>query len=285
MHIEWTLMQFSLDGTDYPAMDSPPTTLRMEADGAKMSGSSGCNDYRGTYTAEGVALRIELTGSSLRACADPVMAREHAYLQAVGSVTAYGFDYYSELLLVNGDGWTILWFRGDPAPTPDMPPAPTATGSTTPSISSPLLPGVTARTWTLTRFSQDGRDYPLVANAPVTLSLSAQGAGMWGNAACNGYSGTYVSNGATLRLGVSGLTQMLCSPSRMLLQFEYLTALRLLQTYHLEGGLLVLTTGDGRLQLTFRENPCGVPASAQARLAATSPLSGTPWPATPCPTR
>ena len=25
-HIEWTLMQFSLDGTDYPAMDSPPLT-------------------------------------------------------------------------------------------------------------------------------------------------------------------------------------------------------------------------------------------------------------------
>jgi heat shock protein HslJ len=67
--IEWTLLQFSLDGTDYPAMDGPPITLRMETDGAKVSGSSGCNDYSGTYTAEGVALRIELTGSSLRACA------------------------------------------------------------------------------------------------------------------------------------------------------------------------------------------------------------------------
>jgi len=84
---------------------------------------------------------------------------------------------------------------------------------------------------------------------------------------------------------VSGKTQMLCFPSTMLLEYEYLTALQLLQTYRLEGGLLVLATTDGRLQLTFREQPCGVTASSQARLAATSPLSGTPLPATPCPSR
>jgi heat shock protein HslJ len=129
---EWTLLQFSLDGTDYPDMDGPSITLRMGTDGAKLSGSSGCNDYRGTYAAEGVALRIELTRSSLVACSVSVMARERAYLQALGSVAAYGSDY-SELLLANADGRTILWFHGDPAPTPDTTPAPTATASTTAS--------------------------------------------------------------------------------------------------------------------------------------------------------
>jgi heat shock protein HslJ len=286
--IGWTLLGFSQDGTDYPDSDAPPITLRMQTDGATVSGSSGCNDYHGTYAAEGVALRIDLTGSSLIACADPIMARERAYLQALGSVAAYGFDY-SELLLANADGRTILSFHGDPAPTPNTTPAPTPTVSAsvaaTASATSPLQPGVASRTWTLTRFSQDGRDIPLVANSPVTLSLSAQGAGMGGNAACNFYSGIYVVSGATLRLGLGSITEMRCSPARMLLQFEYLTVLRLLWTYHLEGGLLVLTTAAGRLQLIFRENPCGATASSQARQTATNPLSGTPWPATPCPSR
>jgi len=278
--IEWRLLQFSLDGADYPAIDGPPITLRMQTDGATVSGSSGCNDYHGTYTAEGVALRIHLTGSSLVTCADPVMARERAYLQALGSVAAYGFNY-STLLLANADGRTILSFHGDPAPTSDTTPAPTATVP----ASSLLQLGVAGHTWILTRFSQDGRDIPLVANAPVSLWLSAQNADMWGNAACNGFSGTYVASGTTLRLVVSGKTQMLCFPSTMLLEYEYLTALQLLQTYRLEGGLLVLATTDGRLQLTFREQACGVTNSSQARLAATSPLSGTPLPATPCPSR
>jgi hypothetical protein len=42
-----------------------------------------------------------------------------------------------------------------------------------------------------------------------------------------------------------------CAPAAQLLEFEYLDVLRLLQTYRLEDGHLVLASLAGRPQLTF----------------------------------
>jgi META domain len=140
--------------------------------------------------------------------------------------------------------------------------------------------------WALTRFSQDGRDYPLVANVPVTLSLDEQGA-VGGRVACHGYGGFYVANAVTLRLHVVDENRVECvrddAAAVDLLYGEYLDALGFVDTYRLEDGQLVLTSGGGRLQLTFRELPCQNSGQAQARRAVTIPLSGAPWPATPWP--
>jgi hypothetical protein len=51
--VDWTLLWFVVDGTDYYATDGPPITLKMDPTGASASGASGCNHYSGTYTAEG----------------------------------------------------------------------------------------------------------------------------------------------------------------------------------------------------------------------------------------
>jgi heat shock protein HslJ len=260
----------------------------MDPTGDGVSADSGCNHYSGAYAAAGVALRLRLTRFTDKMCSASVMTREHAYLQALSRVDAYSSSepYDSgtaELMLASGDGHTLLGFdfsgRFHPAPTTTV--APTAT-----VVSTPLQPGVALRRLALTRFSQDGQDYPRVANVPVTLGLDEQGA-VGGSFACHGLGGFYVASGATLRLYVVDETALACTtPAGSLWEAEYLNVLAFVESYRLEDGQLVLSSGGGRLQLTFRELPCQNTGSAQARRALTMPLSGTPAPATPwpCPT-
>ena len=288
--VEWTLTWFVLDGTDYDTTNGPAITLRMDPTGATVSGASGCNRYRGTYTAAGVALQLQLTDVSRVLCSASVTTREHAYLQALSRVEAYGstIEPYgsgsAQLWLASVDAQTLLGFSAYFSPAPTTTVAPTATVA-----SAPLQPGVAFRVWALTRFSQDGRDYPLVTNVPVRLWLDEQSAFVGGGIACYGIGGPYVARGALLRLQVfNNLNRMICAPPAAdhvaLLEAEYLDALGFVERYRLEDGQLVLSSGGGRLQLTYRQLPCPNTASAQARaMPGAMSLSGTPDPATPWP--
>jgi heat shock protein HslJ len=182
-------------------------------------------------------------------------------------------------MLGSVDGQTLLNFTGRISSS-----APLWSTSTATVASAPLRQGVAFRWWALTRFSQDGRDYPLMANVPVTFSLGEQSIGAGGRVACHGYGGFYVANAVTLRLRVIDESLVACAtPAVDFLYGEYLDALGFVDTYRLEDGQLVLTSGGGRLRLTFRELPCQSTGSAQARTAGAMPLSGTPVPATPWP--
>jgi heat shock protein HslJ len=253
-NLEWTLVWFVVDGAEYHGIDGPPITLRMDPKGASVSGASGCTRYSGTYAAEGVALHLQLTDVPRATCSAPVTTREHAYLQALSRVEAYG-STIGELMLGSVDGQTLLDFDFSGR----FPPAPTTTAPTATVATSPLRPGVAFRLWALTRFSQDGRDYLHMANAPVTLWLDEQGAVVGGGVACHGYGGFYVANAVTLRLQVIDENRVECvrddADAVDLLYGEYLDALGFVDTYRLEDGQLVLTSGGGRLQLTFSGTP------------------------------
>jgi heat shock protein HslJ len=259
----------------------------MDPKGDGVSGSSGCTRYSGTYAAEGVALHFQLTGVPRATCSGSLTTREHTYLQALSRVEAYGSTTPGTLWLGSVDGQTLFYFwpsfrfsGGVPPSAPTTRVAPTAT-----LASAPLRPGVAFRRWALTRFSQDGRDYLLMAKVPVTLWLDDAGVG--GRVACHGYGGSYVASGATLRMRVMDENLVECvRDDADVVDFlfgEYLDALGFVDTYRLENGQLTLTSGGGRLQLQFRELPCQNSGSAQARTAGAMPLSGTPEPVTPWP--
>jgi heat shock protein HslJ len=146
------------------------------------------------------------------------------------------------------------------------------------------LQRIADRTWSLTHFTQDGRDIPFAASARLTLWLRTQDGSMGGNA-CPFLTGTYVANGATLRLQPhrNHSIQVRCTPATALLQLEYLGALQIVETYRVENGSLTLASADGRLQLIFTEDPCVTTWLPQARGAPIGVFSGTPPPATPCP--
>jgi heat shock protein HslJ len=164
-NVEWRLEWIQEDDRDVP-QEGNSVTLWLRTEGASVSGSSGCNTYRGTYAAEGVALRVQLIGSTLAACAAPIRVFEQLYLRELANVEYYA---YSDDMLWLTDGRTDLFFHHDPSPTPSATSTPAV--SATASAPASLLPRIADRTWTLTRYIQDGWVYPLMENERWTLWL------------------------------------------------------------------------------------------------------------------
>jgi heat shock protein HslJ len=85
----------SLQGDD--ALASPlagtEITATFDTDG-RVSGSSGCNTYNGTYTVDLNAIQIEDVAGTKKACAEPagVMEQETAYLALLGRAATYTVD-------------------------------------------------------------------------------------------------------------------------------------------------------------------------------------------------
>jgi heat shock protein HslJ len=85
-------------------------TLAFAADGARASGTGGCNQFGGPYTQEGATLRFGALASTRRACVDEAANRqETAYLRALESATR--FTASGELLVLFADGQPVARFR------------------------------------------------------------------------------------------------------------------------------------------------------------------------------
>jgi heat shock protein HslJ/uncharacterized membrane protein len=86
------------------------TRLTLKFQGGKVSGSSGCNRFRGSFTAEGSALKIGSLSTTRKACEDAVMAQEREFLRALESATTW--DVVRGMLDVHRpDGERVLTAR------------------------------------------------------------------------------------------------------------------------------------------------------------------------------
>jgi heat shock protein HslJ len=86
------------------------TRLTLKFQGGKVSGSSGCNRFRGAFTAEGTALKIGSLATTRKACEDAVMAQEREFLRALESATTW--DVVRGMLDVHRpDGERVLTAR------------------------------------------------------------------------------------------------------------------------------------------------------------------------------
>ncbi len=148
-----------------------------------------------------------------------------------------------------------------------------ALGACSASQSDPGGPGepgqsldLTGRTFLSTRATQGGSDDPpLQPGTEIRLSFMDDGR-IVASAGCNTMSGTYRLDGATLRVGNVGVTEMGCDPARHA-QDEWLFGpLGSGPAVALAGDDLTLTAGDVVVTLTDRE-------VAEPDL----PLVGTTW--------
>ena len=85
-------------------------TATFGADGS-LSGSSGCNTYRATYTTDKGAIEITAPSATRMACAEPagVMEQEAAYLAALPAAVRFGADGHS-LELLSADGTRLVTY-------------------------------------------------------------------------------------------------------------------------------------------------------------------------------
>lgn len=86
-------------------------TINFSEDGS-VSGSAGCNTYRGSFTAEGANLKITPAGTTKKLCMTPagVMEQESHFVTSLESVTGFTIEN-SMLELKAADGTLIARFR------------------------------------------------------------------------------------------------------------------------------------------------------------------------------
>ncbi|MEI7826920.1 MAG: META domain-containing protein [Euryarchaeota archaeon] len=89
----------------------PNTTVTAKFDDGNITGSSGCNNYGGSYQLNKTEIKIESIRSTLMFCSDPpgVMSQETTYLLLLKNVTAYTVSN-DRLTLSNGLGDMQLVF-------------------------------------------------------------------------------------------------------------------------------------------------------------------------------
>lgn len=80
--------------------DQPARTIHFQADG-KVTGFASCNNFFGSFVATDKTLEIGPLGTTRKACPEPIMQQETAFLAAIESTTAY---YIDGSTLTMGDG-------------------------------------------------------------------------------------------------------------------------------------------------------------------------------------
>jgi heat shock protein HslJ len=101
--------------------------------------------------------------------------------------------------------------------------------------------------WQLASGTVDEAPFPVVEEAPITLSVEGREIG--GRAACNHYGGELVVDGSGSRLEISSMTEMACEDPVMAAEAAYLAALPRARAAALDGDRLTLT-GAG-VELVF----------------------------------
>jgi heat shock protein HslJ len=106
----WEATGFN-NGRDAVVSPLVGTTLTARFSGDQITGSSGCNDFTGSYWVSGTNISISALGGGMRACSEPagVMEQEAQFQAALQSAVTFQFDG-NRLTLRRGDGSTAAVF-------------------------------------------------------------------------------------------------------------------------------------------------------------------------------
>ena len=204
-------------------------TIQFNTDGT-VGGSSGCNQYSGTYTASGSSLTINTPlASTMMMCAEPVMIQESAYQAALATVKAY---------TVSGDKLTLY--------------GPNNTEIASYQAASQDLAGTS---WQVIGYNNGKQAVTsVIAGTEMDIQFGKDGS-VSGNSGCNTYNGSYTVNGNQIQFGPMASTRMACGDPAGIMEQEqqYLAALETAATYQIEGNALELRTSDGALAADFNK--------------------------------
>jgi heat shock protein HslJ len=203
----------------------PGTSISIQfTAGGKLAGSSGCNQYSGTYTASGNTLQIGSDlASTMKACAQEIMDQESAYLKALGEVKTYSVTG-DQLTLFDTKDKSILVYN---ARSQDL----------------------SGTSWEVIAYNNGKQAVTSVlAGSSITAKFGGDGT-LSGNGGCNNYNGTYTVTAKQIKIGPLASTRMFCADPEGVMDQEalYLAALQTADTYKVEGTKLELRTKDGAL--------------------------------------
>jgi len=203
----------------------PGTSISIQfLAGEKLAGSSGCNQYSGTYTASGNTLQIPSDlASTLMACQQEIMDQESTYLKILGEVKTYS---------VTGDQLTLF-----------------DTKEKSILVYNARSQDLSGSSWEVIAYNNGKQAVTSVlAGSSITANFGGDGT-LSGNGGCNNYNGTYSVTARQIKIGPLASTRMFCADPEGVMDQEalYLAALETADTYQVEGTQLELRTKDGAL--------------------------------------
>ncbi|MBT8508053.1 hypothetical protein AZH53_06495 [Methanomicrobiaceae archaeon CYW5] len=201
----------------------------------QMTGSAGCNNYFGPYSADKGTIAIGPLASTEMYCADPegVMDQETAYLAAIQTAAEYRVGA-GELMLMDEDGMRLARYV-----------------VSTETSAENLM----ATEWRMTSYSTGtGSVRSVLEGTVVSANFGADGQ-VAGSAGCNNYFGPFTVTGDRIAIGPLGSTKMMCGEPAGVMEQEsaYLDALASSVAYRIEGSVLTLKDA-GAVMVTFTED-------------------------------
>ena len=222
----------SLDGTSWTltqvggAAAIPGGQLGFNS--GKVSGSTGCNSFGGTYTQSGNSLTISLGPATLIGCPPALAKQEHTVLAALSDTSSFTLGG-GVLTLKNAAGKDLLAY-GHLGPSALLGTAWEVTGINNgkQAVSSP------------------------VAGSHVTATFGADGM-VTGSSGCNSYHAAYTLTGDALHVGPVASTRKLCTnpPGVMEQEAAFVKALESSTSVEPGSGHFTLRDSGGAIQLTL----------------------------------
>lgn len=214
--IPWVLASGAGHGAGTPA---PTATF----EGGRVTGTTGCNRYTGTYTIDGGRMTIDPGATTMKACPPPADEVERAYLAALGRVS--GWRAEGDALVLLADGAPALRFD---AASPE--------GS-----------------WTVTSLNTGDALTSPIPGTEITATFAADGTLSGSAGCCNTYSATYTTAGGGITISPPASTQKLCPEPKGVSEQEtaYLTALPDAARFQLGEHGLELLRADGTFVATY----------------------------------
>jgi heat shock protein HslJ len=193
----------------------------------RFSGSTSCNRFTTSYSADGGALDLGEIAVTAMACPPPADAVEREYTDALERVSGWRTED-GELVLVDADEDEVLRYR-----------ATTPTGS-----------------WEAIAILQGDAVVSTLSGTEVTASFAEDGT-LSGSAGCNTYRTTYTTDRDGIQIGTPASTKKACVEPEGVMEQEaaFLAALPTAARYEVAGPTLDLLTDAGTIVATFTRAP------------------------------
>ncbi|CAM2752305.1 META domain-containing protein [Deinococcus radiodurans] len=225
--------------------ERPTLTWTVQPGGLQLSGSTGCNTYRGPATVTGQQLKVSALATTRRGCAPTQAQQENDFLTLLRGASHYRLS--GQTLTVYAASTARLVFTAAPGGSMTTP-SNTPAGANTPTGTT-LKAAQLAGDWQLTDLREGGQAVTLPADAPFTFTASGTNTlRLSGMAGCNRLMGEVTLSGAGLTFGPLAATRMACEDmtaeqalSRVLQGSGQVTLKGDTLTWHRSGGEVVLT--------------------------------------------
>ncbi len=222
----WQLTAYaSTTGAMTKATTAPSAGTLVFAAGGRLSGSTGCNSFGGTYKRSGSSLTIEVGPMTLKACSGAAAAQENAVLANLALVDT--FTIAERLQLKMGSSTVLTYEAG--------------------------MTGLAGSSWVATGINNGKGGVVSDANTSrVTAKFNTEG-GVSGSGGCNTYTANFTTSGKVgLKIGPAISTMMACEPaSIMTTEQQYFAALEKVSRYQRDANQLTLKDSSGATQVTY----------------------------------